>query len=179
VRPLATLSFVSRYDFQLSTIQSHMDQLNPQESGHITSHIFGESLTWTPISRLFLQGSVNYAIDRGETPAIDILPGVIQRSDNDYVDASVMAGYALTEKTDLQAQYFLYYANNYSDNSAVSTPYNTSAEEHGITGTIIHRFSKTMQMTLKYGWTTYTEALYGGRNDYEAHMIYSSFRYRF
>jgi hypothetical protein len=83
------------------------------------------------------------------------------------------------EKTDLQASYFLYYANNYSDNSAFSVPYNTSAEEHGITGTIIHRFGAAMQWTIKYGWTSYTDMLYGGRNDFEAHMIYSSFRYRF
>jgi hypothetical protein len=179
LRPLANLTLVSRYDFQLSTVDSHMDYLNPVESGNMTSHIFGESLTWVPISKLFLQGNVNYVIDRAKTPAVDTFGNFIQRSDNDYVDASLMAGYALTAKTDLQAQYFIYYADNYSDNSHFSVPYNMSAEEHGITGTIIHRFSKAMQWTIKYGWTTYSDKLYGGRNDYDAHMLYSSFRYRF
>jgi hypothetical protein len=179
IRPLPNLTLVSRYDFQLSTVNSYMDYLTPMESGNITTHIFGESLSWSPMSRLFLQGSLNYVIDRGETPAVDLFPAYIQRSDNDYVDANVTVGFALTGKTDLQAQYFLYYANNYADNSAVSVPYNTSAEQHGITGTLIHRFSKAMQWTIKYGWTSYTDKLYGGMNDYEAHMIESSFRYRF
>jgi hypothetical protein len=178
-RPLASLSLVSRYDFQLSTVNSRMDLLQPLDSGRITSHIFGESITWTPTSRLFLQGSLNYAIDRGETPAVDIVPNLVQRSDNDYIDGSFTAGVVLTEKTDLQAQYFVYYANNYSDNSRFSVPYNTSAEEHGVSGTIIHKFSRAMQWTLKYGWTTYRDTLYGDRNNYEAHMLYSSFRYRF
>ena len=178
-RPFTTLSLVSRYDFQLSTINSYMDNLSPRESGKITTHIFGESLTWTPITRLFVQGGLNYVLDRGETPAVDIPGGYIQRSDNDYVDGNVTIGYALTKKTDLQAQYFIYYSNNYSDNSAVSVPYNSSVEEHGIVGTVIHKFTSAMQMTFKYGWTSYTDKLYGGRNDFEAHMIYSSFRYRF
>lgn len=177
-RPLPNIALVSRYDFQLSTIDSHMDFLTPTESGKITTHIFGESLSWT-YNRLFIQGSLNYVIDRGETPAVDWAPGFIQRADNDYIDANVMAGFALTAKTDLQAQYFVYYANNYTDNSSISVPYNTSAEEHAITGSIIHKFNKRMQWTLKYGWTTYSDKLYGGNNDYDAHIIESSFRYRF
>jgi hypothetical protein len=180
IRPVSQLTFVSRYDFQLSTVDSRMDNLDRVQSADIISHIFGESISWTPINRLFLQGSINYAIDRAETPAVGILPGdVVQRSDNDYIDASLTAGYALTEKTDLQAQYFVYYSDNYQDNSAFSVPYNASAEEHGITGTLIHRFTSAMQWTLKYGWFTLSDRTYGGRNDYEAHMIYSSFRYRF
>jgi hypothetical protein len=178
-RPLANLSLISRYDFQLSTIDSYMDNLSPMESGNITTHIFGESITWTPITRLFLQGSLNYVIDRGETPAVDLSNGFIQRSDNDYVDANVTVGYALTKKTDLQGQYFIYYSNNYADNSAISVPYNSSVEQHGLVGTVIHKFSSAMQWTFKYGWTSYTDKLYGGRNDFEAHMLYSSFRYRF
>ena len=178
-RPLSTLTLVSRYDFQLSTIDSRMDHLKEVESGEITTHIFGESISWTPISRLFLQGNFNYVINRAETPANDLPADVIQRSDNDYIDANFMAGYALTAKTDLQAQYFLYYSDNYSDNSAVSVPYNTSIEQHGVTATIIHRFTSAMQWTLRYGWTTYKDKLYGGKTDYESHMLFSSFRYRF
>lgn len=178
-RPLPTLTLVSRYDFQLSTVDSRMDNLSKVQSADITSHIFGESITWVPLAKLFLQGSLNYALDRAFTPAVDQLPGIVQRSDNDYVDGSFTAGYALTEKTDLQAQYFVYYANNYSDNSAVSTPYNASAEEHGITGTIIHRFSKAIQASFKYGWFSSVDVTSGGHNNFEGHMLYSTLRYRF
>jgi hypothetical protein len=180
-RPFATVSLVSRYDFQISTVDSRMDGLSAVESADIKSHIFGQSITWTPLNRLFLQGSVNYVIDRTETPAVGLVPDqdLVQRSDNDYIDASVTAGYALTDKTDLQAQYFVYYADNFHDNSAVSVPYEASAEEHVITATLIHRISSAMQWTLKYGWFTLSDKTYGGRNDYEAHMVYSSYRFRF
>ena len=66
-----------------------------------------------------------------------------------------------------------------SYNSAASVPFNVSAEEHGITATLIHRFTSAMQGTLKYGWWTLSDDTYGGRNDYEAHMLFSSFRNRF
>ena len=81
-----------------------------------------------------------------------LVPGqdLIQESDHDYIDGSFTAGYALTEKTDLQAQYFVYYANNFTDNSASSVPYNVSAEEHGITGTLIHRFSSELRMNVHW-----------------------------
>lgn len=180
-RPISSLSFVTRYDFQISTIDSRMDNLEEVESGEMKSHIFGESITWTPIPRLFLQASANYVIDRTKTPVGGIVDGqdLVQESDHDYIDGSFTAGYALTEKTDLQAQYFVYYANNFTDNSASSVPYNVSAEEHGITGTLIHRFNSAMQWTLKYGWFTLSDKTFGGRNDYEAHMLFSSYRFRF
>ena len=179
-RPVRSLSFVTRYDFQLSTIDSRMDNLERVESAEMNTHIFGETITWTPLARLFLQAAVNYAIDRAETPFSTATgTDLVQKSVQDYIDGSVTAGYALTEKTDLLAQYFIYYSDNFADNSTVSVPYLVSAEEHGITGTLIHRFSSAMQWTLKYGWFTLSDETYGGRNDYDAHMLFSSFRYRF
>ena len=180
-RPMQSLSLVTRYDFQISTIDSRMDLLDEVESAKMHSHIFGESLTWTPLPRLLLQAAVNYVIDRAETP-FSTATGegdLVHKSDQDYIDGSATIGYALTEKTDLLAQYFIYYADNFADNSAVSVPYLVSAEEHGITGTLIHRFNAAMQWTLKYGWFTLSDETYGGRNDYEAHMIFSSYRFRF
>lgn len=181
MRPLSTVSLVSRYDFQLSTVDNRMDNLASVQAAEITSHIFSQSVTWTPINWLFLQGSLSYAIDRTDTPAVGAIPGrdYIQRSDNDYVDANLTAGFALNAKTDLQAQYFVYYSDNYQDNSKVSTPYNASAEEHGITATLIHRFSSAKQLTLRYGWFTLSDRTYGGRNDYNGHVIASSYKIRF
>jgi hypothetical protein len=180
-RPFSTLSFVTRYDFQVSTIDSRMDELEKVESADMISHIIGESITWTPFARMFIQAAANYAIDRTETP-VSTATGqrdLVQKSVHDYIDGTLTVGYALTEKTDLQGQYFVYYSDNFSDNSAVSVPFNVSAEEHGITATVIHRFTSAMQATLKYGWWTLSDDTYGGRNDYEAHMLFSSFRYRF
>ncbi|MDX1953294.1 MAG: hypothetical protein SFY81_14025 [Verrucomicrobiota bacterium] len=181
LRPIQSLSLVTRYDFQISTINSRMDRLSEVESAEMTSHIIGESITWTPLPRLLLQAAVNYVLDRTQTPFSTSAgqANAVQKSIQDYIDASATAGYALTEKTDLLAQYFTYYADNFSDNSAVSVPFLVSAEEHGITGTLIHRFSSAMQWTLKYGWVTLSDKTFGGRNDYEAHILSSAFRFRF
>lgn len=179
VRPFSQLTLVTRYDYQISTIDNRMDLLEEVEGSESTAHIIGETITWVPFSRLYLQGSVNWVYDRMETPAVEILGNVIQESENDYINASATAGFVLTDQTDLQAQYFFYKADNYSDISAVSTPYNMGEEEHGITATLIHRFTAAMQWTIKYGFFTNSDELSGGRDDYEAHMVFSSYRYRF
>lgn len=180
VRPASRVTFVSRYDFQISKIHNGMDLLEEVEGSESIAHIFGQSITWTPFNRLYLQGSVNYVLDQLRTPATGILPdGTVQDSENDYINLTLLAGLALTEKTDLQAQYFLYYANNWEDNSLVGVPYNADAEEHGVTATVIHKISPAQQLTLRYGYFTNREDTYGGNNDYEAHMVYSGYKYRF
>jgi hypothetical protein len=178
-RPFSKLTLVTRYDYQLSTIDNRMDLLEEVEGAESTAHIIGETITWVPFQRLYLQGSINYVRDRTDTPADDILGPVVQRSENDYINANAMAGYVLTEKTDLQGQYFFYKADNYTDNSAVGVPYNSGDEEHGVTAALIHRFTAAMQWTIKYGFFTSSDQLSGGRNDYEAHMVFSSYRFRF
>ncbi len=179
-RPLSQLTFITRYDFQLSTIDSRMASLSKVQSSEATTHIFGESITWLPFSRLYLQGSVNYVLDNLDTPADDVgMTGQNPRTDNNYITGDATAGFVLTQKTDLQMGYFVYYADNYDNNSAVSTPYLASAEEHGITFSVIHRFTPAQQLTLKYGWFTSSDVTSGQRNDYEAHMVNASYRYRF
>ena len=184
LRPMSQLTLVTRYDFQMTTFDNQMDFLSSVESAESTAHIFGQTITWVPFSRLYLQGSLNYVIDRTESeavPHLNPLPngGQIQRSDNDYINATAMAGYVLTDKDDLQAQYFFYKANNYTDNSTLGVPYNSGNEEHGITASLIHRFTAAMQWTIKYGFYTASDQLSGGRDDYEAHMVYSSYRFMF
>jgi hypothetical protein len=57
LRPIRGLTLVSRYDFQLSTVESEMLNLPLIESGKITSHIFSQSITWSPLARLYLQAT--------------------------------------------------------------------------------------------------------------------------
>ncbi len=182
VRPGSQLTLVSRYDFQVTTFNNQMDFLSEVESAESITHIFGQTVTWVPLSRLYLQGSLNYVIDRTDSdPVANLNPagGVLQRSENDYINATAMAGFVLSDKDDLQAQYFFYKANNYTDNSSVGVPFNSGAEEHGVTTSLIHRFTAAMQWTIKYGFYTATDQLSGGRDDYEAHMVYSSYRFLF
>jgi len=180
-RALNTLTFITRYDFQLSTVDTKGAFLNSVQSAEITTHIISESISWTPLNRLYLQASANYALDSTETPA----PGLIGTNRfvlngvNDYWNASGLVGYALDEKTDVQAQYFYYHANNYVDNSASSQPYGAGAEEHGVTATISRELSKAVRVSLKYGFFRNREKTYGGHNDYDAHLVLATMQYRF
>lgn len=182
IRPLNNLTLVSRYDFQYSTIDTTPDQRSGIQSGKMFTHVFSQSLTWMPWSRLYLQPSVTYVIDRTDTPAADLTgaaAGLASNARNNYLDGGLMAGYALSEKTDLQAHYFFYYADNYFNDSSLTMPYGASATEHGVTVALIHRFSERIRGMIKYGYFQNRDGTSGGHNDYDAHLLYTSLQYRF
>jgi len=177
-RPRGNLSLVGRYDLQLSTIDSRPDGLAETQTADLTSYIGSGSLSWVPFARLYVQGTVSYVWDRTETPASGVSPAV-QDAENDYWSALATFGYALDDKTDLEAQYRFYGADNYADNSAYGQPYGAEAEEHGITAGVVRRLSPRVRVSLKYGFFTSHEELSGGHRDYDAHLVYSTVQYRF
>jgi hypothetical protein len=174
-RPLNNLTLVGRYDFQLSTVDTRGDGLALVESSEITSHILSGSASWTPVSRLYLQASVSYAMDETETPVPGITP-VVTDAENNYWNGTFSAGFALDEKTDLQGSYFYYRSDNYQDNSAFSVPFGSEAEEHGMTVALIRRIRENLQWTVKYGFFTLDDRTSGGHSDYDAHLLYTSVR---
>ncbi len=180
-RPLGSVTLITRYDFQLSTVDTKADFLNHQQSAEISSHIISQSVSWTPLARLYFQASASYALDSTDTPAANATgsTNLVLNAANDYWNASCLVGYALDNKTDLQAQYFYYRANNYVDNSAYSQPYGAGAEEHGVTASIARQISKAVRASLKYGFFRNRDETSGGHNDYHAHLVVASLQYRF
>jgi hypothetical protein len=182
VRPLTGLTFVTRYDFQISTIDTEKEFLPKIESGKWTSHIFSETVTWMPIARLYLQGSLSYAIDRVDSGIRNMPEEVsllVPKSRNDYWNASLSAGYALSEKTDLHANYIFYRASNYTNNSLVSQPYGADHTQHGTTLGVTHRFKPNLRGMLRYGYYTFKDRTSGNHNNFDAHLIYTGLQYRF
>lgn len=191
-RLLPSLTLVSRYDFQLSTFDTlggtfgntttNVVRLKEVESAEAVTHIFGESISWNPLARLYLQGNISYVLDETETPASELTgaaANLVQNAENDYWNASLLIGYALSDKSDLLAQYTYYRADNYADNSSVSLPYGAGEEQHGVTATFLHRLRKNLLWKLQYGFFTGHSQTYGGNNDYNAHLVYSSVQYSF
>lgn len=178
-RPFTRLTLVSRYDFQVSTVDMAGGALKTIESSEVKAHILSQSITWSPLDRIYLQGSVNYVWDETDTPADDIVPGLVLDYDNSYWNASGAVGYALDNKTDLQAQYLYYRADNYEDNSALTQPFGADAEEHGVTATITRRIRPNLRWNAKYGFFTNRDKTSGGHNNYDAHLVYSSMQYLF
>jgi len=182
-RPWNNLTFVSRYDFQLSTVNTKADFLSEVESAEMTTHIISESISWVPLPRLYLQGTFNYALDEIHTPANDFIGhatnDIVTPSQNDYLNASVLVGYALDDKTDVQASYSFYRSDNYVDNSLYSQPYGASSDEHGVVASLARQITKSLRWTLKYGFFSNRDVTSGHHNDYNAHMVYSSMQIRF
>ena len=183
VRPLNNLTLVSRYDFQLSTVDTRADALAEMQSAEVTSHIFSQSVSWSPFARLYLQGNVSYALDQTETPFNDFIGSatnnIVPKSENNYWNAGATAGFALDDRTDLNVQYNYYRADNFTDNSAFSMPYGSDTEEHMITATLSRQITSRLRWSLKYAYLTYQDNASGGNNDFDAHLVYTSIQYRF
>ncbi len=177
-RPISNFTAVSRYDFQLGTIDTRGDFLGTVQSAKITAHILSESITWSPLPRLYLQGSVHFAMNETDTPA-DTRLAAVQDGKNNYWNGTITVGYALSDHTDIQLNYFYYCADDFENNSAAGQPYGADATENAFTATLNHQFTKNIRGTLKYGFFSNRTDAYGGLHNYDAHMFATSLQYRF
>lgn len=181
-RPLPNLTSVTRYDYQVATVDARGDNLSTVESGTTTAHIISQNLTWVPWSRLLLQGSFSYALDSTTTPASSLTgaaAGLVSAARNDYWQATATVTFVVDDQTDLLANYFYYRANNFINNSGVSMPYGTSANDHTVNVGLTRSFTKNVRGSLSYGYFRHRDETSGGRDNYDAHFIFSTITYRF
>ncbi len=182
LRPMRGVTAVTRFDYQDTTVRSSEVGLASVNSAEIKSTILSQSLTWSPASRLFLQGAVNIVKDEIDTPA-DELTGtaakIVQRSQNDYWSANLTAGIVVDEDTDLTLSYDHCFIDNWVDNSAVTVPYLMSAKEHLFQATLTRRLNRNLTVSLKYAFASNDEVSSGHINDYDAHLLYTKLQYRF
>jgi hypothetical protein len=200
-RALPNLTLVSRYDYQQTTMENQaylQDGRNtiPSplftgsiDSADITQNIFSESVTWSPISRLYLQGTVSYVLAQTDTPA-DAARYYIADSDNDYLTASLTVGYAIDDKTSLTGAMTYYGASNYSaitydaakSANFGSGSYGYETEEFGVSVALSRMLTENMIWNLRYGYinsNTDGDDQTGGNNDFDAHMISTGLQIRF
>lgn len=180
-RPLQNVTLISRYEFQSSIIHTKPDPisgLGEVESSEMTSHIFAQNISWAPWSRLYLQAGFNYVLSETKTPASEFTQAILN-AQNNYWTLNFSSGLVLDDKTTINASYFYYRADNYEDNSIIGVPYGSGAEEHGVTATLMRQLTKSLRWTLRYGFFRSRDDLYGGHNNYDAHMLFSSIQYRF
>ena len=174
-RPAPLLSTVTRYDYQRSRINSNEAGLSPVESSRMVSHILSESVTWTPVNRLFLNANVNVTWDQLATPAYKF----VLNSDNNYVNGTIGGGYAFAKLDDVYVDYSFYRANNFVDNSALSLPFAADRKMQGAYVTWVRRQTEHLIYTFKYGYVTNRDVTWAGRNDFDAHVLYAKVQYTF
>jgi hypothetical protein len=174
-KPMSNLSLVTRYDYQRSRIVSNEAGLNPAESSELTSHILSESVTWTPTARLYLSANVNLTWDQLATPAYRF----VYNSDNNYVNGTLSAGYALAEKDDVFLDYSYFRADNFTDHSLVTLPYAADQKQNAVYLTWVRKQTDHLVYTVRYGYATKRDITWGGLNDFDAHLLYARVQYHF
>ncbi len=190
-QPLSTLSIVSRYDFQRTNINSQWaldanwatdggpEYVAPNgQSGLITTNMFTESITWSPLDRLFFQGSLSYVLNKTSSPA-SLQTQAILNSNNNYWTASAGFGFAIDPKTEIRGDFSLYSSNNYVNNEQYGMPYGASATEYIFSASLNRRITKNVSLALKYYFDTYRDQLSGGNNSYTAQMITTNLQVQF
>ncbi len=174
-RPKSMLSFVTRYAHQQAVTTSTFENLPAIDHGRLTRHIFTQTATWNPTARLFLTGAVNATYDQLKVPPHRFT----MHSDNNYVNASLGAGYVLGKVTDLYLDLNHYRADNYTDNSDVTIPLNAGQTAQSGFLTWVRRHGDRLVYTAKYGYATNRDGTFGSFNDYTAHVFYGKVQYKF
>ena len=180
-RLLQNVTLISRYEYQLSTIDTTPDPASgfgEVESSRMISHVFAQDVSWVPWSRLSLQAGFNYVLSETKTPAPDATAAILN-AQNNYWTVNFSSGLVLDDKTTLNLNYFYFQADDYQDNSNVGLPLGSGAREHGVTATLTRRINPHTRLNLKYGYYNYKDALVGGTGNFEAEMVSASLQYRF
>ncbi len=183
---LSTLSLITRYDLQFSTVDTWGlpnggTQVGGVESATIINHVINESATWTPLACLYLQLGGSYVLNTLETPVAGSagINNLVLNGSNNYWTVDASAGYEFNEKTHLQLQYSYYNAENYVNNAPTSLPFGAGAQENSVTATLTRQLSKEVQVSLKYGFYRNRDQTSGGQNNYDAQLVYMSTQLRF
>lgn len=187
-RASSLVAFTGRYDYQRTVIDSEEEGLDRGKAAEMKTHILAGTVTVTPMSNLVLQGTMNYVFDTivsGGAVSGPVLAHVTGKFDNNYHTATLLAVYAVDEKTDLQADFSLYRSNNFQDFSgftpvsAVTVPYGMSARDHTVAVMITRRVTADLQWSLRYAYGSYREVTSGGHNDFDANIVYGRVQLRF
>lgn len=181
LRPWTRLSLLTRYEFQVSTVDTRPDPvsgLRETESAEMISHILNQSIGFTPWSRLTLLGRWSYVWSEIRTPAREVTRALLA-AQNNYWLAQLNALVVVDDRTDFNTGWFYYRADNFEDVWADGLPLGVGVEEHGVTATCTRRLSARLRLTLRYGYVHHRDETFGQSRNYEAHWASSSLQYRF
>jgi hypothetical protein len=177
-RPRLNLTMVARYDLQLGELQSEADGLSRADTADVTSHVGSLSISWVPVSRLYLQGRGSYITDQTESAATDFTAAVLD-AENDYWTGTGVVGYALSNEVDLEGAYTYYRSDNFNAGLVAGQPYGAGLEEHWASATLTWRMNARVRWLARYGYGVSKDDTSGGNNDYDVHLLQASMQYRF
>lgn len=182
VKPIPTVSLTSRYVYQTGEMETSTGPATDYQSMDAKIHQFGETIDWTPIKQFYVQGNLNVVFDTTSTsyPRAGVTTtssgnDAIHNADNNYWNASVLAGVVVDKDTNAEIQYTHYKADNYEAafiNS--SLPYGTSQTDYTLTVGVKRKLSDTVIAEAKVGVMDSKSDTTGGRTNYKAYIGYVS-----
>ncbi|HLP76116.1 MAG TPA: hypothetical protein VK327_04295, partial [Candidatus Paceibacterota bacterium] len=144
--------------------------------------ILAGNVSYVPWSRLSLQAGANYVISETKTGASEINQTTgfreMLNAQNNYWTVNFNALFVVDDKTDLNLGYFYYQADNYR-NMVEGLALGSGASEHGVTALATRRLTQNLRLKVRYAFFRSEDELYGGHNDYDAHVVFTSLQYRF
>ena len=186
-QPFASVSMVTRYDLQQTTVNSQWQYDGNAAtsfgapygpSSLIRNNMLTENVTWSPVDRLYLQGGLSYVLSAISSPAASQTPA-LQNANNNYWTANAGAGYQIDAKTELRGDFNFYSANNYQNNAQYGVPYSAGASDYSFSASFKRQITRNINWSLKYSFDTYRDQLSGGNNNYTAQMISTGLQMRF
>jgi hypothetical protein len=189
-KPSAMLSLTTRYVWQKGKMQvaGFLPTFPAYDSMDSTNHTISETIDWTPTSQFYLQANASLVFNvistayprGGSVAASGVIPAnlILQNSNNNYSNGSVLAGAVLTKTDDLQVQFTAYRANNYNPWMALYTqPYGAGARETSVTVGLKHKFSDKWIGHAKAGYFDSKNDTTGGRTNFRGPLGYVSIEY--
>jgi hypothetical protein len=192
VKPIATLSFTTRYVAQRGELQVTGE--DKFDSGDVKNHSISETIDWAPSKAVYVQlngslvfntistiypraGSTIATVNgSGVTTASSYdVNKVLQNGDSNYRTGNAIIGFVAAKNTDIQLQY-TYYRSNNSDASlaAFTQPYGADSRDSMVTVGIKHKISDTIIFNAKVGYIDSVSNATGGFTNYHGPLGYLS-----
>lgn len=145
-------------------------------AGTHDAHIYTLGAVLTPLRRLYWSTTLAYhdtstVTDNNDSPVLAPYRGEIYN-----VLSSVT--FALTERTDLHANYTFSYADYGQDNFTEGLPLGLEYRRHGMQAGVTRRWLQNVSTRLQYAFYSYDEPSSGGFGDYTAHAVFATLTLR-
>lgn len=182
LHPAMNVTLVTRIDAQKTTIDGNELGLNLIESGKYDTTMISQSVNWNPVSRLFIQGMINHVKETLHTPANDLTgaaANIVLEQMNDYWTTGINVGFAADEQNDFFVSYDYFFADNFVDNSAVSTPYGLDRQDQTLSATWVRHLNDRTKFSFRYAYAKNVEDSAVGLKNFDASLFYGKVEYRF
>jgi hypothetical protein len=144
-----------------------------------TSDTICETIDWNPTLQFYMQANVNvvYAsISTGYPRSGGLANDVLRNADNNYLNGSLVTGFAVDKATDASLAYTFYHADNYEPFVA-TVGYGAGVEEYTVAATVKRKLTDRLIGTLKVGYFDSQNDTTGGRTNFRGPMAYVSLDY--